>query len=75
MNTLTVPLKQRLTRHMLGILHILKDGPISPRGIIHSALVCLAMYGYVEVGEKVILTHKGRTLMQSGRLVVIGAYL
>jgi hypothetical protein len=69
------PRKQRLTYHMLGILQILQSGPTSPRGMIYSALVCLAMHGYVKVGRKASLTPTGVELMQGGRLVLIGAYL
>jgi hypothetical protein len=67
--------KQRLTFHMRGILQTLSDAPVKANALIPTALVCLAMHGYVKVGEKARLTRKGRDLMQSGRMVVIGAYL
>ena len=54
--------KQKITYHMLGILHILQDGAVSPRGMVYSALVVLAMHGYVKVGKKATLTAKGRQL-------------
>ena len=57
----------KLTRHMCGILHVLNNnGPTKSNDLVPTALIALAMQGYVIIGALSFLSPKGKELMASG---------